>query len=44
METHKVYPQMFDICSTIAHMVLEDICDTPIRIQSYCAAARLYGV
>jgi hypothetical protein len=23
---------------------LEDICDKPIRIQSYCAVARLHGV
>jgi hypothetical protein len=30
--------------STIAHTVLEDICDKPIRIQSYCAVARLDGV
>jgi hypothetical protein len=24
--------------------VLEDVCDKPIRIQSYCAVARLHGV
>jgi hypothetical protein len=29
---------------TIARTVLEDICDKPIRIQSYCAVARLHGV
>jgi hypothetical protein len=29
---------------TIAHTVLEDICDKPIRIQSYCTVARLHGV
>jgi hypothetical protein len=29
---------------TIARMVLEDICDKPIRIQSYRAVARLHGV
>jgi hypothetical protein len=29
---------------TIARTVLEDICDRPIRIQSYCAVARLHGV
>jgi hypothetical protein len=29
---------------TIALTVLEDICDKPIRIQSYCAVARLHGV
>jgi hypothetical protein len=29
---------------TIARKVLEDICDKPIRIQSYCAVARLHGV
>jgi hypothetical protein len=28
----------------IAHTVLEDSCDKPIRIQSYCAVARLHGV
>jgi uncharacterized membrane protein len=28
----------------IASTVLEDICDKPIRIQSYCAVARLHGV
>jgi hypothetical protein len=28
----------------IARTVLEDICDKPIRIQSYCAVARLHGV
>jgi hypothetical protein len=27
---------------TIARTVLEDICDKPIRIQSYCAVARLH--
>jgi hypothetical protein len=31
-------------CHTIACTVLEDICDKPIRIQSYCAVARLHGV
>jgi hypothetical protein len=30
--------------ATIARTVLEDICDKPIRIQSYCAVARLHGV
>jgi hypothetical protein len=29
---------------TIARTVLEDICDKPIRIQPYCAVARLHGV
>jgi hypothetical protein len=29
---------------TIARTVLEDICDKPIRIQSYCSVARLQGV
>jgi hypothetical protein len=29
---------------TIARTVLEDICDKPIRIQFYCAVARLHGV
>jgi hypothetical protein len=29
---------------TIARTVLEDICDKLIRIQSYCAVARLHGV
>jgi hypothetical protein len=29
---------------TIARTGLEDICDKPIRIQSYCAVARLHGV
>jgi hypothetical protein len=29
---------------TIARTVLEDICDKPIRIQSYCAVARLHEV
>jgi hypothetical protein len=29
---------------TIVRTVLEDICDKPIRIQSYCAVARLHGV
>jgi hypothetical protein len=29
---------------TIARMVLEDICDKPIQIHSYCAVARLHGV
>jgi hypothetical protein len=29
---------------TIASTVLEDIYDKPIRIQSYCAVARLHGV
>jgi hypothetical protein len=28
----------------IARTVLEDICDKPIRIQSYCAVARLHEV
>jgi hypothetical protein len=27
-----------------AHTLLEDICDKPIVIQSYCAVARLHGV
>jgi hypothetical protein len=31
-------------CVVVARTVLEDICDKPIRIQSYCAAARLQGV
>jgi hypothetical protein len=30
--------------ATIARTVLEDICDKPIRIQSYCSVARLHGV
>jgi hypothetical protein len=34
----------FGIRDTIARTVLEDIYDKPIRIQSYCAVARLYGV
>jgi hypothetical protein len=29
---------------TIARTVLEDSCDKPIRIQSYCAVATLHGV
>jgi hypothetical protein len=33
-----------EIESPIARTVLEDICDKPIRIQSYCAVARLHGV
>jgi hypothetical protein len=32
------------VLSTIARTVLEDICDKPIRIQSYCAVARLHRV
>jgi hypothetical protein len=28
----------------IARTVLEDICNKPVRIQSYCAVARLHGV
>jgi hypothetical protein len=32
------------LCFTIAHTVLEDICDKPIRIKSYFAVARLHGV
>jgi hypothetical protein len=28
----------------IARTVLEEICDKPIRIQLYCAVARLHGV
>jgi hypothetical protein len=30
--------------ATIARTVLEDICDKSIRIQYYCAVARLHGV
>jgi hypothetical protein len=29
---------------SIARTVLEDICDKQIRIQSYCAVARLHSV
>jgi hypothetical protein len=32
------------IRTSIARTVLEDICYKPIRIQSYCAVARLHGV
>jgi hypothetical protein len=32
------------IITPIARTVLEDICDKPIQIQSYCAVARLHGV
>jgi hypothetical protein len=30
--------------SSIARTLLEDFCDKPIVIQSYCAVARLHGV
>jgi hypothetical protein len=33
-----------DLSFIIARTVLEDICDKPIRIQSYCAVIRLHGV
>jgi hypothetical protein len=32
------------IHSTIARTLLEDICDKPIVIQSYCAVVRLHGL
>jgi hypothetical protein len=35
---------ILDHSATITSTVLEDICDKPIRIQSYCAIARLHGV
>jgi hypothetical protein len=30
--------------NVIARTLLEDFCDKPIVIQSYCAVARLHGV
>jgi hypothetical protein len=35
---------LMDVIQTIARTVLEDICDKPIRIQPFCAVARLHGV
>jgi hypothetical protein len=32
------------LTDAIARTVLEDICNKPIRIQSYCAVARLHKV
>jgi hypothetical protein len=43
--TYKISPSREALnCSAIARTVLEDICDKPIRIQSYCAVARLQAV
>jgi hypothetical protein len=39
-----IYVGSIEITAIIARTVLEDICDKPIRIQSYCAVARLHGV
>jgi hypothetical protein len=49
---HTNFNSIFDFlcpCSNyrfliIARTLLEDICDKPIRIQSYCAVARLHGI
>jgi hypothetical protein len=45
-KTNKVVPakQQGVGCKCIARTVLEDICDKPIRSQSYCVVARLHGV
>jgi hypothetical protein len=41
LPNEKGHMQNFD---PIARTLLEDICDKPIVIQSYCAVARLHGI